>query len=490
MIGTIAWLDRPHAVHVLLAERCAASQLGGALQSNMNGQLQLRWAFAVAFVLCTLMVRALAWGDPAQPKVYSLPIDGTIDMGLAPFVERSLREAEQQGARAVILDMATLGGRLDAGLAIRDAVLETPLRTVAFIRKRAISAGALIAISTTKIAMADGATIGAATPVRLQGSGETTTADEKTVSYVRKEFKATAERRGRSPEIAEAMVDASTEIPDLVEKGKLLTLTASEALQRKFVDFQANDLRTLLRQLDLENAEVVRVAPSWAERVVRFITNPALASILMSLGLLGLLVELRTPGFGAPGLVGVACLGLFFWGHFIARLAGLEELALIVVGVVLLALEILVIPGFGIAGIAGLLSLGTGLVLSLLGVGVTGSAVLGAVTRTLLSLVVTLVLFVALLRFLPRVSWGRRMVLQSSLGSDAVAEASSTQWAGKQGVSLSPLRPSGVVALSGLRLDAVTEGEFVEAGEIVEVVREFGNRIVVRRVESSGEVGE
>lgn len=433
-----------------------------------------------------LTVSASSQPRASRAKVYVVKIEGTIDLGLAPFVARVLTKAQQEGARLVILEMNTLGGRLDAGLAIRDSLLETRQETVAFVRRRAISAGALIALAASKIAMADGATIGAATPVQLQPSGASTSADEKTVSYVRKEFKATAERRGRPTQLAEAMVDPAVEIPEVVEKGKLLTLTAKEGVERGLVEYAVNDVETLLLRLDIHDAEVVTVSPLWAERIVRFVTNPALASILMTVGLLGLLVEIRTPGFGLPGLIGLSCLALFFWGHYIARLAGTEELALIVAGVVLLVLELIVIPGFGVAGILGSLALGSGLALSMVGAGASAVAVANVAARTTLSLAVAVAGVLLLLRFAPRLPFANRMVLNTTLDRQVPEdlEVEHPKLTGQRGVALSPLRPAGVVLVRGVRLDVVSEGPLIDSGEKIEVVRDEGHRVVVRRIDA------
>src|SRR5688572_24747858 len=174
--------------------------------------------------------------QPSTPIVYVISIEGMIDLGLAPFLARTLREAEEAGAAAVLLDINTFGGRVDAAVAMRDALLHSPVRTIAFINQRAISAGALIALACNTVIMTTGGTIGAAAPVVGGGSGETQPADEKSVSYVRSEFRATAETRSRPAAIAEAMVDADVEIAGVIEKGKLLTLTTSQALEHKVAD--------------------------------------------------------------------------------------------------------------------------------------------------------------------------------------------------------------------------------------------------------------
>jgi membrane-bound serine protease (ClpP class) len=305
---------------------------------------------------------------------------------------------------------------VDAAVVIRDALLRSPRPTVAFVNKRAISAGALISLASERIVMARGATIGAATPVKAGGPGEASEpAGEKSVSYLRKEFRATADARKRPGLIAEAMVDADVEIPDVIGKGKLLTLTTEEALRHKVADFEADSLDELCSKLGLPAAEVRRVQVNWAERVVRFLTHPVVASLLMTFAMLGLLIELRTPGLGLPGAVGVLSLVAFFWGHWLVELAGWEQLLLVTLGLVLLAVEVFVVPGFGAAGVLGLLALVAGLSSSLFGAGASLTTIVLSVSRVAISSAVALVGGLLLLRFLPSLPGGLRLGLATAL---------------------------------------------------------------------------
>jgi len=420
-----------------------------------------------------------------SPVVYVAPIEGIIDLGLAPFVQRVLDEATREGAAAVVLEINTFGGRVDAAVLIRDALLNARVTTVAFVNKRAISAGALISLAAEKIVMADGGTIGAATPVMAgQPGAPAQPVEEKTVSYVRKEFRATAESRKRPPLIAEAMVDADVEIRGLIEKGKLLTLTTEEALKHKVADFRANTLESVLEQLALTGAEVKRASPNWAENLVRFLTHPIVSSLLITIGMLGIILELRTPGFGLPGGLGVTSLALFFWGHWLVQLAGWEEMLLIISGLVLLAVEIFVTPGFGLAGVLGIAGLLGGLSLSLIGADATWEFILRAVGRVVFSLLVALVGSLVLLRYLPRLPFGRRLILETGLTAGeghTSAPERDLSWLGKSGTTVSPLRPAGIAEIEGERVDVVSDGEFIESGAQIVVSRVDGNRIVVRR---------
>lgn len=445
----------------------------------------LAFGLLVLLGLLALLAPKIAPAQDAARIVYRVPIDGVVDLGLAPQVQRVLDEAARVGAAAVILDINTFGGRVDAAVLIRDALLQAKVPTVAFVNKRAISAGALIALAAEKIVMAEGATIGAATPVAvgMPGAAPAPVA-EKTVSYMRKEFAATAEARKRPATLAEAMVDTDVEIKDVVDKGKLLTLTTDEALKLKLADLRADDVDAVLQALGLAGAELRHAVPTWAETLVRFLTHPVVSSLLMMVGILGIITEIRTPGFGVPGVVGIAGLGLFLWGHWLVQLAGFEELLLVGVGVVLLAVELFVTPGFGVVGFLGLAAIVGGLGLSLVGAGATWDFVVQAAWRVTLSLLVAIGASVVLLRFLPRLPFGRRLVLEADLPAQAgyaSAPQSDRAWLGKRGTAVSTLRPAGLADLDGERVDVVSDGEFIEAGAAIEVTRVDGNRIVVRR---------
>jgi membrane-bound serine protease (ClpP class) len=471
-----------------------ARDIGAAYREAviMAGAQQSRWSVARGWRLAMLgLAVVLILSDPTRaqsprPVVYLAPIDGIIDLGLAPFVRRVLDEAAAAGAAAVILEINTFGGRVDAAVLIRDALLGSQVRTVAFVNKRAISAGALISLAAERIVMADGGTIGAATPVELGTPGAPAQpVAEKTVSYMRKEFRATAESRKRPPLLAEAMVDADVEIPGVIAKGKLLTLTTQEALQHKFADARADNVDAVLASLDLAGAEVRRATQTWAETLVRFLTHPVVSSLLMTIGILGIIVEIRTPGFGVPGSLGAVSLALFFWGHWLVRLAGWEEVLLVGLGLILLAIEVFVTPGFGLTGVLGLAALIGGLGLSLVGAGATWVVVVTAVGQVAASLLLALAVSLAVLRFLPRLPFGRRLVLETELTAhEGFASAPETDraWLGKRGTAASPLRPAGIADIEGERVDVVSDGEFIDAGEPLTVVRVDGNRIVVRHL--------
>lgn len=434
----------------------------------------------VCLCLLCLPVESLA------ARVYKIPIDGTIDRGLAPYVRRILQEAEN--ADAVILEVNTLGGLVDAAIQIRDALLNTETPTIAFINKRAISAGALISLATTHIVMAPGATIGAATPVQLDMSGEANPVNEKYVSYFRSEMRATAEETGRRGDIAEAMVDADYEIEGISPKGKLLTLTTQDALKYEIAEYEASTFEEVLEKYDLAGSEVVESPINWAERLVRALTNPMVSSLLMMIGFLGLFIEFRTPGFGLGGTVGLICLGLFFWGHFLVRLAGWEELILFTAGVLLLLVEILIIPGFGIVGILGILAILTSLALSMVGRFelLTFQDVQSALSKVTAALIGSTIMAIVLFKFFPRTSLGKQIILKETQEREqgyVSQRIDHRHLVGLIGVTLTPLHPSGTILLEEKRYDVVSEGEFIDKQMRVKILEVEGARIVVRKIE-------
>lgn len=413
-------------------------------------------------------------------QVYHIEISGTIDLGLPPYIERVIKEAQGAGASAILLEVNTFGGRVDAATQIKDLLLNTNLETIAFVNKRAISAGALISLSCKKIGMVPGSSMGAATVVDQGGEK----APEKAISYFRAEMGATAERNGRNRKIAEGMVDEDIEIEGLSEKGKLITLTAEDAVHWKMADYIAPTLNAFLDSLGMGDERIIYTKPNWAEDVVRFLTGPIVSSMLISLGLLGLFFEIKSPGWGVPGTLGLIFLALFFGSHYIIKLASSIEIILFFVGVGLLLLEIFVIPGFGFAGIAGIIAIIGGIYLSLVGAleNVTWSDLGEAAYRLGIALLVTIGGAFLLARFGPRTSIWRKISLPDEQKRDQgyVASKDYHTYIGKTGVALTPLRPAGMGRFGDERLDVVTEGEFIEQNAPIKIIGVEGYRLVVR----------
>ncbi len=427
--------------------------------------------------------------------VFELPITDTIDLGLASFVDRVLAGAKE--GDLVLLKLKTFGGRVDAAVRIRDTLLESKATTIAYIDHRAISAGALIALACDTIIMSPGASIGAATPVELGEGGEAKATSEKVVSYMRAEMRATAEAKGRRGDIAEAMVDATIAVPGVSEAGKLLTLTGERAKELGIANDIAPTYEAVFELLNLARARRVESRTHWGEKVARFLTDPVVSSLLMSLGVLGLLMELYTGGHGIGGAVGLACLALFFFGQHTARLAGMEEMLLFGLGAVLLLIEIFFIPGFGVTGVLGIIAMGAGLAMSLVELNLPFSvsfelgyfqqAVQHATTRLALAVVVLIVGVFVLGRYMPGTRLGKHVILQAdnaaAQGYVGTADTGYRDLLGKTGLALGTLRPSGIADFDGQRVDVVSEGDYIEPGSAVQVLKIDGNRVVVRRAE-------
>jgi len=430
--------------------------------------------------------------------VYRIPIQGTIDLGLPPYISRELAEAEKNKALAVIFDIDTFGGRVDAATQIKDAILDSDLLTVAFINRRAISAGALISLSCEKIYMTGGASIGAATAVDMSGKK----GSEKVISFMREEMASTAEKRGRSTEIARGMVDEdlkfthivlsgdSIEVTDLEgqKEGKLISMTTQQAIKYRIADGTAENMEALLDTLGLAEISLRESTENWSETVVRFLTNPVVASLLTTFGFLGILFELQSPGWGIPGFVGLTCLILSLGASYIAKLATMSDFLFIFAGIGFLLLEALVIPGFGIAGIGGIMLVVYGLYMLLLPEVPVGDEILSQAGDGLLIGIIGGIIGLYLLAKMMIKTEFWRQLTSPGIQKKEDGYTNTFGWenlVGKPGVAESDLHPSGWVKIDNQRVFVISEGEFLEKGTPVNILSVDGNRIVVRKIDKN-----
>ena len=437
----------------------------------------------VCLLASAVVLGPLALPVPAQNRhtVYRVPVTGVIELGLAPYIERSVSEAAAAGASAIVLDIDTPGGRVDAAERIADALSDSEVPVYSLVNRRAFSAGALIALSTSRIYMRPGSVIGAATPV--DGSGKK--APEKIVSAMRSEMRALAEAQGLDPTVAAAMVDEDVEIEGVVESGKLLTLTTSEAVALDYA-VEIEDLDALLAALGYSGADVVTSKVNWAEQLVRFFSNPIVAPFLLSLGFLGLLAEIKTPSFGMAGAAGVISLSLYFGSHLIVGLAGLEDMLIFGAGVVLLGVEALVIPGFGLFGVAGIAAVAAGLFMSMLGSLPTASEYTSAGMILATTVLLVLVSAWALIRTLPKTSRLAKSGIFLLQRTDRAIGYESAEVRDDLmdmiGTAITDLRPSGTALFGDERIDVVSESEWITEGTQVRVISAEGYRHIVRAV--------
>jgi membrane-bound serine protease (ClpP class) len=432
----------------------------------------------------------------AVGPVYVIPVEGEIEKGLVWVVRRGIQEAEASGARAIVLNMNTNGGAAAATEEIMELLVRTDIPTYTLVNARAFSAGAYIAVATDYIYMAPGSMIGAATPIASSPLGGAAQLDEahaeKITSAFRAMIAATAEEKGHPVEVVEAMVDRDVEIPDLIEKGKLLTLTNTRAVEAGLSLGTVSDLLELFSEAGFPDAprQEIRITPS--ESLARFITGSLITVLLLLGGLAGIYFEIRTPGFGFPGILGLSLLAVFFFGHNVAGLAGYEVIVLFIVGLILLSIELFFTPDFGLLGAGGIVCIVLSFILAM-GKGplFNPQTILHPNYFRAVSIFgVTLAGFLILILVTYRAIFTRssplygRFVLTAEEKRKAGFESAETGisgLAGSRGEALTKLRPAGKALIDGRPVDVVSLGEFIDRGEGIKVVTVDGNRVVVRR---------
>lgn len=431
----------------------------------------LAWAILFAAALLLLFGGGGYASPGSAAKAALLQVKGVIDSGMENYIHYALGRAEEEGAAAVVLEMDTPGGYLKAAHDIKKLLDDFPGPVYAYVRPQALSAGAYLALAADEIYMAPGSTLGAAEPGLLWG-GEV---DEKSLSAWEADMRAVAERAGRDPQIAAAMVCKEIAIEGVVEKGVLLTLTHDEALALGYSEGTVENRSALLDRIGFSRSEIISYHPRFVDRIVSWTTNPVVATLLLIAGITCLVVELFTAGFGVFGLISILAFTLYFGGHYAAGLAHYWVLLLFGLGLVLLLIEAFV-PGFGIIGITGILSIIVSIVLAA-----------ETIEAGLLMLLVALVLS-ALFAFLAYRFFKRRGILRHIFLADAarselgyVATADYRDLEGLEGVALTPLRPAGLARIGDRRIDVVSEGGFIAAGAPVKVVLVEGPRVVVRK---------
>lgn len=452
------------------------------------------------FVLFAIFMLSTSQAQKTDaPIVYIIPIKKTIEPALLYVVRRGVDEAVRNNAQAIIFEMDTPGGAVNAASDIISTITRTDIPTYTFVEHDAYSAGAIIALATKHIYMAPGSVIGAATPMMMTPTGGVQEmpeeVKEKMTSAVAAMVRSAAEQGGHDKELAEAMVRADMEYSVngtvISEKGRLLTLTNEEASQLVGEDQlpllslgTVKDIDGLLETIGLENAEKRILEVTSAERLARLIAG--IAPILMIIGLGGLWLEIKTPGFGIFGIGGILCLLLFFFGHHIAGLAGMEDILLFVMGLALLAVEIFITPGFGLMGISGLLliffSLVNAMVEHLPGTvrptSFTPEHFSGPFLTVTLSFIGAAAMVVIAGKFLPKTRAFNNLTLASVIEEPE----QETDLLGAEGVAHSDLRPGGTAYFDGRKIDVVTLGDYIRRETPVRIAEVHGNRIVVEDI--------
>jgi membrane-bound serine protease (ClpP class) len=426
-----------------------------------------------AWLSCALLLGGLAGiagASSIDRPVVVVPITGTVDDGMAHLVERSVDEANRSNARAILLTVNSPGGLVSSAFRIRDALFSAQEPVDAYVSQRAYSAAALITLSANRIIMAPGASIGAAEPVE---AGGTVPPSDKIISALRGEFESTAERTHHSPQIAGAMVDKNASLPQYKRSGMVLTLNTDDAVRAGVAEGTATTLDGALADLKLAGAPLVTQSYSFGETLARFATDPVVSGLLLTLGMLGLLIEMQTL-HGIAGIIGVGALALFFGTHVYAGFSNEFVVALAVIGLIGILWELHVVPGHGLPGILGA---GALLVAVLLAFGLPFLFV--GVETIATAIVLTVIGFTLTVRAVPQNAWAHRLALSAAQGPEYVTSTDFGALRGRAGTATSFLRPAGIASIDGRRIDVLTAGEFIAAGTPIRVVRVEGARIFV-----------
>lgn len=429
---------------------------------------------ALLMVIGVSFFGSIANGQGEGKLVYFIPVEQEVERGLEAFLKRSIEDAEEAGADHIVLEIDTPGGAVNAADNIGKIIKATEVPITAYISDRALSAGAYIALNADQIMMEPGALMGSAAIIDQSGNA----AGKKAESFWHAAMKSAAELNDRDPKFALAMADPDVSLPKYnAPKGELLTLNDVEANEVGYSEGSAEDRTELLEELDLANAKVMDAEVSVAEKIARFVTNPIIIPILLSIGSLGLVLELYSPGFGIPGFMGAGALVLFFFGHMIAGFAGWESILLLITGIILILVEIF-IPGFGIFGVLGALGVVASIVLG------SGQSLQYVLVAVLLAVTITIggsYLFIKLFGYR---GFFKKIVLSDSTNSEQgyVSNVSRNELIGNEGTTVTPLRPAGIADFGGERLDVVTEGGYLPVDTSVTITKVNGSRIVVRAV--------
>jgi len=464
-------------------------------------------------------------GEADSPAVVVIPMEGLIDKGLYDSLVRRVEESKAYDPALLVFHIDTYGGLVDAAIEITDEIggLDEP-KTVAFVPTKAYSAGAMIAMGAREIVLTPNASIGDAAPVTQSPEGPQIVG-EKAQSPVRSIFRKYAQRNGYPEALVESMVTPELEVIEVtwkdgtveymlagefedlaeaekadveksrtvVREGEILTLTASEAEEYGIARFVVADIDEMLEKYSLTGARLVTLEVNWSEAMVRWLNDPRIASVILLLGILGVYMEFKVPGFGLPGIVGIICFATFFGSKHLSGMAAYWEILLFVVGLVLLGVEIFVIPGFGVAGFLGITFIILGLVLALIPANITLAPLdvdflARAGAYFIATLVAAFIIGAVLAKWLPRTPVVGKFYLGEpepqavAHAEGAILTSGKKGLIGKIGRAETPLRPAGRAKIGGEYYDVTTQGDMVARGEEIEVIKVRGNNIIVKSI--------
>jgi len=459
----------------------------------------MRFLFAVILAMAVLPLRA-AEQTIEKGAVVVLPVEGAISEAQFFFMRRVLKNAESAGASALILDMDTPGGALKSTEQIVQMLMKSSVPVYTYVNTNAGSAGALIALGTKKVFMAPISAIGAAAPVVSSGEEIPATMNAKIVSYYSGYFRSVAERNGYHPELVDGFMNLDKEVKvgnEVINpKGALLTLSAQEAVKiigdrPLLASGIAKDINEVCKEAGLAANAVVKIQPSGFEILAQWIT--LLAPVLLLGGIIGAYIEFKSTGTIVPGVLSAVCFLLFFTGHYIAGLTGLEVAAVFAVGLLLVLSELLFFPGVALVAALGVALMVGALFFAMVDfypaepLDFSFELVARPMLNLSLAIIASAFSIAILARFLPDLPVFRRLFLSAqstagpSIPAAEVTEKTPALSIGDTGTARSILRPSGKAVFGELLVDVVTQGQFVEEGTPVRVLSISGDAVVVER---------
>jgi membrane-bound serine protease (ClpP class) len=420
-------------------------------------------------------------------KVYIIEMKEEIAPPMRRKVQKGLREARENGADLIIIHMNTYGGTLDAADSIRTMILTSSIPVWVFIDNNAASAGALISIACDSIYMRPGANIGAATVVDQTGGA----LPDKYQSYMRSMMRSTAEAKGRDPQIAQAMVDTRIVVPGIDDSTTVITFTTSEAIKYGFCEGESENIQEILQKYGWDDTIIITQKLSGVDKIINFLINPIVSAILIMMIIGGIYFELQTPGIGFPLAVAILGAILYFAPLYLEGLAAHWEILLFIIGLILIAIEIFAIPGFGVTGIIGIILVVTGLTLSLVGnfrdipAGLIAQDILKAFFTVVIAAFISLIIsFYGSKRlFSHPVPFLGNLALDTTQDKElgyTIADKDYSSMIGRTGFALTILRPAGKIKIEEEVFDAVAINGYISMGQEVEVMRYENAQLYVK----------
>ncbi|MBI9039122.1 MAG: nodulation protein NfeD [Bacteroidales bacterium] len=419
-------------------------------------------------------------------KVFKFDIKEEIAPPIWRKTKNAFQQAKDTNADLILIHMNTYGGMLDAADSIRTIILHSKIPVYVFIDNNAASAGALISIACDSIYMRSGANIGAATVVDQTGKP----LPDKYQSYMRSMMRSTAEAKGRDPEIAQAMVDPRIYIENISDTGNVLTFTTSEAIKNGYCEGKAENVQEVLIDAGLNNYEIIEQKLTSMDKFIGFLINPMISGVLIMIIIGGIYFELQSPGVGFPIVASIIAALLYFAPHYVEGLANNWEILIFIIGVILVAVEIFVIPGFGVAGIAGIMCIIIGLTLSMVQNFGFDFTYINYIELIKAFFIVIIATFVSLILsfYLSKKIFTSTVFGQLALASTqqvkngfTSADAEYSSMIGKFGYAKTILRPAGKVEIGGEIFDATAESGFIDEGKKIEVIRYETGQLFVRK---------